>query len=330
MLPQIPVVRIADAQKIPLPTYADGVGTSMILRSAEAKSVKIAPRRYEIFTTGLAIALPIGMEAQIRSLKESTENGITVLNAPVTIDASDRAEIKICIYNASQESVIIKPNDPIALMVFALALRVKWNDQTPSVIEKIQKKKIENEQQIEADSERRKQAEAIVANMLVQNTFNQQNETLTEEETTTENFSNLEEKNSQVISNEIITETEIITNEKALEKENIVILEHNESLAENLSKEDVNLNIINSNIDTYSNSEGNIDHPIILTESLDTKQQESTQASQIEEQISNNQIETNIATEHLLIDEPIAPPAILEEFEKIESNFKINQTEEEV
>ncbi|MBE6449774.1 MAG: hypothetical protein E7013_03685 [Alphaproteobacteria bacterium] len=127
MLPQIPVIRLADAQKMPLPSYADAVGTCMILRS-NTDGIKIDPNCSEIFATGLALALPIGMEAQIRSLKESTQTGVIVLNAPLTIDASDRTEIKVRLFNASQESVIIKKGDPIALTVFSLAFRAKWED----------------------------------------------------------------------------------------------------------------------------------------------------------------------------------------------------------
>ncbi|MBO5998022.1 MAG: hypothetical protein J6P93_05815 [Alphaproteobacteria bacterium] len=128
MLPQVPIIRVTDSQKVPMPSYTDGIGTCMILRSNEMKSIKIAPKSYDTFSTGFAIALPIGMEAQIRSLKESTENGIIVLNAPATIDASDRKEIRVCVYNASSESVIIKQGDPIAMMVFSMALRVQWTD----------------------------------------------------------------------------------------------------------------------------------------------------------------------------------------------------------
>lgn len=128
MLPQVPIIRVTDSEKIPLPSYYDGVGTCVTLRSNEVKSIKIAPQHFETFSTGFAIALPMGMEAQVRSLKESTESGVIVLNAPATIDASDRKEIKVCIFNASQESVIIKQGDPIALMVFSMALRIRWVD----------------------------------------------------------------------------------------------------------------------------------------------------------------------------------------------------------
>ena len=301
MLPQIPVIRIADAQKLPLPTYADGVGTCMILRSAESKSIKIAPQRYEIFTTGFAMALPIGMEAQIRSLKESTLNGITVLNAPLTLDASDRAEIKICIYNASQESVIIKPNDPIALMVFALALRVQWNDQTPSIVEKIHKKQVENEQQIEADTERRKVAEEMVANMLVQDTPVSENKKLTD----------IEELKEESIFNEIMTEPLNETQEKDIQ-----------SVAEDIS--------LSEGIDEKHQLEEGMEPPAILTQIAEEISQNDFQIERNVNYEEENDVLSNISIDSPLLDEPVAPPAILEEFEKIENSFDVYQTEDKV
>lgn len=172
MLPQIPVVRITDSQKIPLPTYADGVGTCMLLRSHQTNAVKIAPQHFEIFSTGFAMALPIGMEAQIRSLKESTKTGVIVLNAPVTIDASDRGEIKVCVFNASQTSVIIKPNEPIALMVFSLALRVEWQDMTQRVVSKIRQTQAENNEQIRIEKAQKQDLENQITQELGRQTTN--------------------------------------------------------------------------------------------------------------------------------------------------------------
>jgi len=280
MLPQIPVVRIADAQKLPLPTYADGIGTSMILRSAEAKSVKIAPNHYEIFSTGLAVALPVGMEAQIRSLKESTQNGVIVLNAPQTIDASDRAEIKVCVYNASSESVIIKPFDPIALMVFALALRVQWHDLTPIIVEKIHQTQVQNEQQIVRQEERQKQADEIVASMLVQNTEK-------EAEELTSSVEELSEEN---------TFNEVMAPQENLQEDNLV------SETEKLAP--------------------------LETENIQEEISVIEQTEPVEEK-TENKADTVLPPDiPEFTNEPVAPPAILAEFEKIESDFDIYQTED--
>ncbi len=151
MLPKVAIVQIADAQKMPLPRYADGVGTSMILRAANVEAIKIAPQHWEVIDTGLAIAVPLGMEAQVRSLKESTTSGVLVINAPATIDASDRKEIKVCLYNASQESVIVKRGDAVALLVFAPALRIEWLDMTQKIVTHIQEKQTQILNQVEQE-----------------------------------------------------------------------------------------------------------------------------------------------------------------------------------
>lgn len=281
MLPQIPVVRIADAQKLPLPTYADGIGTSMILRSAEAKSVKIAPQHYEIFSTGLAIALPVGMEAQIRSLKESTQNGIIVLNAPVTIDASDRAEIKVCIYNASSESVIIKPYDPIALMVFALVLRVDWHDLTPQIVEKIHQSQVKNEQEIVLKEERKKQADEIVASMVIENT---------PEETPQEISS------ADALSNEN-TFNEVTSPEPKRETTEV------QSIIEDVTE--------------------------IKEEQIEDETSLITPVERVEETREETETVLTATIPESVINEPVAPPAILAEFEKIENDFDSYQKTEE-
>lgn len=128
MLPKIPIIRLADSIDLPLPDYADGIGTSIVLKAAVSAPLKIGADDFMTIPTGFAIALPLGLEAQVRSLKESANNGVVVLNAPATIDASDREEIKVTLLNASHNAVIIRRGQPIALLVFSEALRVQWDE----------------------------------------------------------------------------------------------------------------------------------------------------------------------------------------------------------
>lgn len=130
MLPQIPIIRLADSLDLPLPRYADGVGTSIILQAAVSEPVKIIGGQYITVPTGFACALPMGMEAQIRSLKESKTSGLVVLNAPFTIDASDREEMTVTLFNAGHNAAIIRRGQPIALLVFQAALRIQWDEIT--------------------------------------------------------------------------------------------------------------------------------------------------------------------------------------------------------
>lgn len=132
MLPKIPIVRLSNSVGLPLPAYTDSVGTSMLLFAANSEVVKIDSGNFASIPTGFACALPLGMEAQVRSLKDSGKNGVVVLNAPLTFDASDREEITVSLFNASGQAAMIKRGQPIALLVFAPAVRVLWDNKTPN------------------------------------------------------------------------------------------------------------------------------------------------------------------------------------------------------
>lgn len=159
MLPQIPIVRITEAKSISLPRYPDGIGTSMVLTSSGSETIKINPHHFEVFKTGLAIALPVGIEAQIRSLKNTGETGVIVLGAPVTLDASDRKEITVTLYNASSDAVVVKHGEPIALLVFSPVLRVEWQDMTGGIISRI-KRQADRQAAVEAMHKTQVPAEA--------------------------------------------------------------------------------------------------------------------------------------------------------------------------
>ena len=274
MLPKVPIIRVTDAEKIPMPSYSDGIGTCLTLRSNEMKSVKIAPKHFEVFSTGFAIALPMGMEAQVRSLKESTQTGVIVLNAPATIDASDRKEIKVCIFNASQESVIIKQGDPIALMVFSMALRIKWVDLTTQ----------------------RASGEAPDTSYLRKQPITSQKEKEeTEAETPDEpNVISIEvaDADKQTII-EPISRSETSEQTEPEEQEQI---EPIEPMAQELNND-----VEESSISTVLSTEP--------TEELNTNTEESL-----------------VLDENSLVEDPVAPPSILEEFEKIENEYEDNQS----
>ena len=104
----------------------------MLLFAANSEVVKIDSGSFASIPTGFACALPLGMEAQVRSLKDSGKNGVVVLNAPLTFDASDRQEIMVSLFNASGQAAMIKRGQPIALLVFAPAVRVLWDNKTPN------------------------------------------------------------------------------------------------------------------------------------------------------------------------------------------------------
>ena len=132
MLPKIPIVRLSNSVGLPLPAYTDSVGTSMLLFAANSEVIKIDSGNFASIPTGFACALPLGMEARVRSLKDSGKSGVVVLNAPLTFDASDREEITVSLFNVSGQAAMIKRGQPIALLVFAPAVRVLWDNKTPN------------------------------------------------------------------------------------------------------------------------------------------------------------------------------------------------------
>ncbi len=129
MLPKIPILRLPDSLDIPLPKYKDGVGTTMTLVAAISDAIKIAPGDFATVPTGFKCALPLGIEAQIRSLSPFSESmPVIVLNAPMTIDASNHDPIAVTLQNMGHHSVLIRRGQPIATLVFTPVLRILWDE----------------------------------------------------------------------------------------------------------------------------------------------------------------------------------------------------------
>jgi len=106
----------------------------MDLRAQIEAPITLAPLERKIIPTGLSIALPKGHEAQVRPRSGlAAKHGITVLNAPGTIDADYRGDIGVILINLSQEDFTIAPQDRIAQLVVAEYSQVQWQpvDQLP-------------------------------------------------------------------------------------------------------------------------------------------------------------------------------------------------------
>ena len=113
-----PKIKIINKSKNPNPNYETSDSAGMDIRSN--KDITIKPGSCEIINTGLFMQLPSGYEAQIRSRSGLTaKNQVIVLNAPGTIDADYRGEIKIILANFSTEDFDVKKGDRIAQMVIA-------------------------------------------------------------------------------------------------------------------------------------------------------------------------------------------------------------------
>jgi dUTP pyrophosphatase len=106
------------------PSYATPDSAGMDLRAAEA--VVLPPGGRALIPTGLAIALPTGFEGQVRPRSGlALKHGVTVLNAPGTIDADYRGEIKVLLVNLGQAEVRFDRGERIAQLVVAPVTRVR-------------------------------------------------------------------------------------------------------------------------------------------------------------------------------------------------------------
>lgn len=113
-------------QDVELPEYKTEFSAGMDLKAYTKENIVLKAGEIKLIKTGLAIALPNGFEAQIRSRSGlSLKNGIIVLNAPGTIDSDYRGEIGIILMNVGQNDFVIENNMRIAQMVITKYENVK-------------------------------------------------------------------------------------------------------------------------------------------------------------------------------------------------------------
>ena len=125
----VAVTRLPGNDDIALPRYETAQSAGLDLAAAVAAAVVLAPGGRAAIPTGLAIALPPGYEAQIRPRSGlAARNGITVLNAPGTVDADYRGEIKVVLANLGDQPFAVERGMRIAQMVVAPATRIAWDE----------------------------------------------------------------------------------------------------------------------------------------------------------------------------------------------------------
>ena len=125
----VAITRLSGAENLDLPAYETEWASGMDLAAAIAEDLILAPSARVLVPTGLAIALPEGYEAQIRPRSGlAARNGLTVLNAPGTIDADYRGEIKVILANLGVDPFIIECGMRIAQIVVAPVTRITWNE----------------------------------------------------------------------------------------------------------------------------------------------------------------------------------------------------------
>jgi len=120
-------IKIINKSNHDLPHYETIASAGMDLRANISESRTLKPLERSIVGTGLFIELPLGFEAQVRPRSGlAAKKGITVLNAPGTIDADYRGEIGVILANLSNEDFVINNGERIAQLVIAKHERADW------------------------------------------------------------------------------------------------------------------------------------------------------------------------------------------------------------
>jgi len=122
-------IKIINKSKHQTPNYETSASAGMDIRANLNESITLKPLERTIIKTGLYIALPTGFEAQIRPRSGlAAKHGITVLNAPGTIDADYRGEIGVILVNLSNNHFTVNDGDRVAQMVIARHEYTKWHE----------------------------------------------------------------------------------------------------------------------------------------------------------------------------------------------------------
>lgn len=120
-------IKIINKSQHALPNYETIASAGMDLRANLVGPITLNPLERAIVKTGLFIELPIGYEAQVRPRSGlAAKNGITVLNAPGTVDADYRGEIGVILVNLSNEPFTIENGERIAQLIIAKHERAEW------------------------------------------------------------------------------------------------------------------------------------------------------------------------------------------------------------
>ena len=124
----IEVQRLAHAEGLPLPAYQSHSAAGMDLLAAipENEPLTLAPGKYAMVPTGLAIALHPDFEAQVRPRSGlAAKHGVTVLNSPGTIDADYRGEIRVILINHGDVPFVIRRGERVAQMVISTVVHAQ-------------------------------------------------------------------------------------------------------------------------------------------------------------------------------------------------------------
>src|ERR1700744_16035 len=125
----VPIVRLPHGTDLDLPAYATEHAAGLDLMAAIAEPMVIAAGKRAMVPAGVAIALPVGFEAQVRPRSGlAAKHGVTVLNSPGTIDADYRGEIKVILINLGETDFLVEPKSRIAQLIVAPVVQIRWDE----------------------------------------------------------------------------------------------------------------------------------------------------------------------------------------------------------
>lgn len=127
----IPITRVRayENDSLPLPQYMTPEAAGMDIYADLTEDINIPPLGRALIPSGFALAVPQGYEAQVRPRSGlALRAGLTILNAPGTIDADYRDEVKILVINLGDRPVTIQRGDRIAQLIVAPVTRVQWQE----------------------------------------------------------------------------------------------------------------------------------------------------------------------------------------------------------
>lgn len=125
---QVPIERMAGTEDLPLPAYMTAQAAGMDLVAAVREEMTIPPGERALIPTGIRVAIPEGYEAEVRPRSGlALHHGVTLVNAPGTIDADYRGEVGVILINHGRAPFVVRRGDRVAQMVVHRVCRVRWN-----------------------------------------------------------------------------------------------------------------------------------------------------------------------------------------------------------
>ena len=128
-MPKTNIIEIMNKSTNPLPSYSTRGAVGMDVRAFLSEPLTLRALGRSLVSTGLYVAIPPGYEIQVRGRSGlSIRHGITVLNAPGTIDPDYRGELKVLLINLSQEAYTIENGDRIAQLICTNYVEATWQE----------------------------------------------------------------------------------------------------------------------------------------------------------------------------------------------------------